>query len=51
MANKGVPASQTDRDSKDSWKFPEIPMNGEGVDEKILILYIAMNRSYKSFQL
>ena len=42
--------SRIDRDSGDSWKCHENPINGDGVGGKILILSIAMNWSHKSFE-
>ena len=45
-----VLVSRIDRDSGDSRKCPENPINGEGVGGKILILSIAMNWFHKSFE-
>ena len=50
MTGVSVLASRIDKDSGDSWKYPENPINGKGVGGKILILSIAMNWSHKSFE-
>ena len=50
MTGVSVLVFRIDRDSGDSWKCPENPINGEGVGGKILILSIAMNWSHKSFE-
>ena len=50
MSNKSVLASGIDRDCGNSWRCPENPINGEGVGGKIIILSIALNRSYKLFE-
>ena len=50
MTGVSVLVSRIDRDSGDSWKCPENPINGEGVGGKILIVSIAMNWSHKSFE-
>ena len=50
MTGVSVLGSRIDRDSRDSWKCPENPINGEGVGGKILILSIAMNWSHMTFE-
>ena len=51
MTGVSVLVSRIDRDSGDSWRCPENPLNGEGVGGKIFILSIAMNWSHKFFEL
>ena len=51
VPNNSVLVSPIDRDIRDTLKFSENPIIGEGADGKIGILSIATNKYHMQFQL